>query len=379
MTEFETQTTDVGGAVETTAPSSQEAQQTQPQDTHDSQSVNEGGVKYVLEKQQNGRNVVRIIQDTKPTTTGAGEAVMTKSETAQQTVQPTMQTAHQSETPPAVQVPTQQMFGVDGNEPRAQPYSIADINTAIQAGIPLAQERIPSELVGWYQQKQMEMQQKNAPDLKEQQKAFFKNVAQKAKTEALTELEMTEEDLTRDIDLLDYEEQEKLQQKRQAFQELAQFNQAMLLNQAQMEMVRQAQAREAQLGVVRGIVEYAEELSKTEPNFQQINDMMRTHYQTLPYQDGAVVKEAIDALSANTITQRQAEVLRDYYEKTRLAFYAGKNNLTTRPQTIATPPVTERTSSGSYQQAEAPNWESMRGMTQRERNQYVIKYLRKQE
>lgn len=378
MTEFETQNTDVGGVVETTASSSQETQQAQPQDTHDSQSENEVGAKYVLEKQANGKSVVRIIQDTKPHTT-ANEAVTANSETAQQTVQPMVQMVSHDETPPAVQVPTQQMFGVAGNEPRAQPYSIADINTAIQAGIPLAQERIPSELVGWYQQKQMEMQQKNAPDVKEQQRAFFKNVAQKAKADALAELEMSEEDLTRDIELLDFEEQEKLQQKRQAFHELAQLNQSMLLNQAQFEMVRQAQEREAQLNVVRGIVAYAEELSKSEPNFQQINDMMRTHYQTLPYQDGAVVKEAIDALSANTISQRQAEVLRDYYEKTRLAFYAAKNNLTVKPQTIATPPVTEKAAGGAYQQAEVPDWESMRGMTQRERNQYIVKYLRKQE
>lgn len=374
MTEIDTQMTDVSGAVETTTPSSQEVQ---TQNTHDSQSANEGGARYVLEKQKNGRNVVRIIQ---PTTTEASEAVTENSEAAQQTVQPTAQTVHQSETPPAVQVPTQQMFGVDaGNEPRAQPYSIADISTAIQAGIPLAQERIPSELVGWYQQKQAEVQQQNAPDLKEQQRAFFRNVAQKAKAEALAELKMTEDDLTKDIDLLDFEEQEELQKKRDAFQELNQLNQSVLLNQVQFQMAQQAQERERQLSVVRDIVAYAEELGKTEPNFQHINNMMRTHYQTLPYQDGAVVKEAIDALSAGTINQKQAEVLRSYYEKTRLAFYADKNNLTTRPQTITTPPVTEKTSSGSYQQAEMPNWESMRGMTQRERTQYIIKHLRKQE
>lgn len=366
MTEFETQNIDVGGAVETTAPPSVSAEtSTTPQ----TDSASSGGTKIVMEKMSDGKTRFRMVHEPAPQTEQPVENVQT----------PAVQTAQPAEpsTTPTPQVTPQQMFGVDGNEPRAQPYSIADINTAIQAGIPLAQERIPSELVGWYQQKQMEMQQKNAPDLKEQQKAFFKNVAQKAKAEALTELEMTEDDLTRDIDLLDYEEQEKLQQKRQAFQELAQFNQAMLINQAQMEMVRQAQVREAQLGVVRGIVEYAEELSKTEPNFHQINDMMRTHYQTLPYQDGAVVKEAIDALSANTITQRQAEVLRDYYEKTRLAFYAGKNNLTVKPQTITTPPVTEKTSSGSYQQAEAPNWNSMRGMTHRQRNEFIASILRK--
>ena len=367
MTEFETQqTSEVGGVVEATAPSSVSTETgNQPQETSSS-----GGAKIVMEKMSDGKTRFRMVHE-EPKVQSAPTADNVPTQQTQQA-----QPAEQS-VPPTPQVTPEPMFGVDANTPRAQPYSIADINTAIQAGIPLAQERIPSELVEWYQQKQAEMQQKNEPDTKEQQREFFRNVVQKAKSEALAELGMTEEDLTKDIDLLDYEEQEKLQQKRQAFQELAQLNQSILINQAQFTMAQQAQERERQLGVVRGIVEYAEELSKTEPHFQQINNMMRTHYQTLPYQDGAVVKEAIDALSANTITQRQAEVLRSYYEKTRLAFYAGKNNLTTRPQTISTPPVTEKTTGGAYQQAEAPNWNSMRGMTQRQRNEFIANILRK--
>ena len=371
MTEIDTQMTDVGGAVVTTAFAPSTTDTNTPTSTQ-TENTSSGGAKIVMEKLSDGKTRFRMVHEPAPQTETAPtvESVQTPAVQTERPAKPSFA--------PAPQVTPQQPFGVDaGNEPRAQPYSIADISTALQAGIPLAQERIPTELVGWYQQKQAEVQQQNAPDLKEQQRAFFRNVAQKAKAEALAELKMTEEDLTKDIDLLDFEEQEALQKKRDAFQELNQLNQSVLLNQVQFQMAQQAQERERQLSVVRGIVEYAEELGKTEPNFQHINNMMRTHYQTLPYQDGAVVKEAIDALSAGTINQKQAEVLRSYYEKTRLAFYADKNNLTTRPQTITTPPVTEKTSGGAYQQAEAPNWGSMRGMTPRERNQFIASILKK--
>lgn len=340
--------------------------ETQPTETEttpttDAATSGSTGERFGLVRQPDGRMELEIFREEK-----------------EQTTEPP------AETPPTpkeeiVEVPVttpQPNYGVDaGNEPRAQPtmYSIADISTAIQAGIPLAPERIPSELVGWYQQKQAEQMQKEAPDTKEQQREFFRNIAQKAKEEALAELQMTDADLTKDLDELDFDEQEQLIKKRQQFQELSQINQSVLLNQVQFAMAQQAQERERQMGVVRGIVEYADELRKSEPNFEAINLMMRDHYKTMPYQDAAVIKNAIDALSTGQIDQRQADTLRVYYEKTRLAYYAQKNNLTTKPQTITTPPVTEKPTSGDFQSDQKADWAAMRNMTPLERKNYFMK------
>lgn len=339
--------------------------ETQPTETNTTpESSSPSGERFGLVRHPDGRTELkRIVEEEEPT---AEPSVDPPTPQQAEEVPP----AETVTTPPVTPQPT---FGVDaGNEPRAQPYSIADISTAIQAGIPLATERIPSELVGWYQQKQAEQMQKDAPDMKEQQRAFFRNIAQKAKEEALAELKMTDADLTKDLDELDFDEQEKLIQKRQQFQELAQVNQSVLLNQVQFAMAQQAQEKERQMSVVRGIVEYADELRKSEPNFEAINLLMRDHYKTMPYQDAAVIKNAIDALSTGQIDQRQADTLRIYYEKTRLAYYANKNNLTTKPQTITTPPVTEKPTSGNVQ-SEQTDWGSMRNMTPLERKNYFIK------
>lgn len=329
------------------------------------ESNNTASEKFGLVKSPNGNMELKIFkEESEPAD------VPSEQEPIQTTPPP------QAEIVPQMPLINQKPFGVDaGNEPRAQPYSIADISTAIQAGIPLAQERIPDELVGWYQQKQMEKAQKDVPDAREQQRELFRNIAKQAKLDAMKELNMTEADLTQDLDELDFTEQEELEQKRQALQELTQVNQSMLLNQVQFAMAQQAQERERQMGVVRGIVEYADELKKNEPNFEAINSMMRNHYQTMPYQDAAIIKDAIDALSTGQINQRQADVLRVYYEKTRLAYYAQKNNLTTKPQTITAPPITEKPTNGNFQEGERPDWSSMRNMTSRERGEYFKKFF----
>lgn len=358
--DFNTENVDVTPQAEPSpAPPAAESSVAEPSNT--------ASEKFGLVKSPNGNMELKIFKE---------ESEPANVAPAQEPIQTTP--PPQTEATPPTPVIDQKPFGVDaGNEPRAQPpmYSIADISTAMQAGIPLAPERIPAELIGWYQQKQAEQVQKDAPDTREQQREFFRNIAKQAKLDAMKELNLTEADLTQDIDELDFDEQEELEQKRQALQELTQVNQSVLLNQVQFAMAQQAQERERQMGVVRGIVEYADELKKSEPNFDAINSMMRDHYQTMPYQDAAIIKDAIDALSTGQINQRQADVLRVYYEKTRLAYYAQKNNLTTKPQTITAPPITEKPTNGNFQEGERPDWSSMRNMTSRERGEYFKKFF----
>lgn len=346
------------GVVETTAPSSV-TEPTEP--TGGEQPKSSDGFLYNYSRDKAGRNVLTI----------------TREETESQAEPPKAEPPKETETktvedPSPVSIPPI----TAGNEPRAEPYTVADIATAVQAGIPLSTERIPAEFVGWYQQQLAEKQKQTVPDVKAQQKEFFQKVAAKAKQEALEELKMTERDLTVDIETLDFEEQEALTQKRRAYQELVQTNHAALMSQVQLDMVRYAQDRERQASVLRGIAEYTDNLRKTEPYFDAINQKMLTFYQTFPWQEGVVVKDAIDALKNGTVQQHHAEVLRQYWDKTRLSHYAEIKNLSTKPDPIVPPPTTEKPNGGAVQTAEAPDWNNLRNMNTREQRNYIMKFFK---
>nr|DAQ95374.1 MAG TPA: hypothetical protein [Bacteriophage sp.] len=120
-----------------------------------------------------------------------------------------------------------------------------------------------------------------------------------------------------------------------------------------------------------------QQVQASEPNFNQIDVMMETYYQQLPYQEAVQVAAVIERYKNGTCTRADIPLIESYYNKTRAAFYAKQTGLSSAPTPApkAAPPQVE----GAGKVAAAPSaqvdWSAMRTMGVRERSEFLRAHL----
>lgn len=267
------------------------------------------------------------------------------------------QTQPQQATVPTAQ--QQPLVGNLGGSEKVEPYkNAAEIIDALQKGN-IDERRIPVEQAFAYAQyKQQAMSSalpnenvqnqsgNNVQAQSEQRTDFYQRVEQMAKERALQEVGLTEEQLA----TADYTDDDTVAKKASAYEAALMANRNNILwevqNMQNAKMQQMAQAKAINDSVNQKIAE----LKQTEPEWDAINLRMATHWQEmLKTESFAAVQpymELVNAINNNQqITEQQAALLQDYYNKARVAHYAAKNGLGTVPR-VAPVPKVEGTPSG---------------------------------
>lgn len=262
------------------------------------------------------------------------------------------------------------LFGADAT-PAANapaPYkNAAEVIQALQSGN-IDESRIPMELAFQYAAYKQQSQQNtsastqqaaapsNAPAAEQQtlaqtdivtaRRQFFGRVEDMAKSAALTDVGLTEEQLV----TAEYSDDADIQAKAAQYNAALAWHRNNILSNVQQEQAKAVAQKQAQQNVLNAIRNTVLEYSNSEPNFNDINLMMASYYKTMPYQDAVRFAQAISAFNDGTISEQQATALQDYYNTCRTAYYANKHNLGVGVQGVAVPKV-ESAGAGVIQNA----------------------------
>lgn len=285
--------------------------------------------------------------------------------------QPQSQPTNQSTNQPTNQEvqynnqPTEQsnLFNVENNEPK--PYrDTAELLQAIQHNV-VDERRIPMEQAFAYanykqQVMQQAMQQQQAQPPAEDNSAarenFYARIEEASRNAALKDLGLTEDDLA----MAEYSEDEDLQARVNKFETSLAWNRNSIMAQVQAEQQRAYNERMAVHQIYSDIDNKVAEYQRNEPEFQNINVMMNTYFTELPYKEAQKYATAINAYQAGNINAEQAQALQEYYDKTRVAYYAKKNNLGTPNSFHAVPKVEQAGSAGNNYQDNSVTKEQLR-------------------
>lgn len=262
-------------------------------------------------------------------------------------------------------------------------YTLDELNDAIRQNT-VNESRIPAEYQFQYQQyrqqqaqqqaqmqaqqQQLEEQQKQAA--LEKQRKLYADIDDAAKKKAMQDLGITADDLS----LSEYSDDEETKKKVQEYTTAVAWNKQALINAMQQQQMHEQGKLAQQRAIYQSITDFASDKQKSEPHFTEINQMLSTHYQELPYKEAATIAGAIDALNKGNITEQQCKVLEQYYEDTRTYFYGKQNDLTKQPKKIPVPNV-EKPGMGAQTKPKAVDFTKMRGMGDRERRAFMSRYF----
>lgn len=289
-----------------------------------------------------------------------------------------------------------------------QQYSAGDIVQLVATGQQIDQARVPQELQGYAaaiqqqrinaaQMQMMQMQQAQArqqmaqqppqappqPTVEQVQQAqkaraaVYEQITQLAEKKACEDLGVTKAQLND----AKFSDDEELQKKAQAFEAAVRFNTQAISNEIMRQRAAQAQQmqavqRETQ-ETMQAILPKWQEYQK-DPHYNDIDNMMGEYYKTMPFDEGAKVKQSIDRFLAGRPVKADVDILDNYYKKTKEAYYAKATGVSTTPQPIqkAKPPRVEQPGQHGTTAPQKVDWSKMRGMTPRQRSQFLQTYLR---
>ncbi len=275
-------------------------------------------------------------------------------------------------------------------EEKPEPYTLDEFSAALASGS-IDEGRVPEAYQSQYADfkiaqavkefnkraeaqaaKQAEVTKQLSPEEKQtQMKEFFSNLEKEAERRAAQSAGMTEEDLE-NVEYMD-EDDEKLKNYKLA----KEWHKQELMQGLQQRAAQETSAREKQRAVYQGITAFVDKAKAEEPNFAAIDKMLPERYKTLPYAEGHKVEQVLIALNTGTITDAQAETLRDYYEATRKEYYAKKNGLSTKPKAAPKPPIVESAGEGSASGPRyTPDYSSLAKAGVRGRRAWLAEYLR---
>ena len=271
-------------------------------------------------------------------------------------------------------------------------YTANELLAAMTTGS-VDESRIPEDLRAQYvairqqqqiaaltaQAQQMHMAQMNVPQPPQevqppqQEPDVYRRIQEAAEVKALQDLGITRERLA-ELSFSDNPEETK---KAEEYRVAVQMNVNAIAREvdAYQRMLRQQQA-EAEAFHAEFLPKM-QQVQRSEPNFNQIDLMMETFYQQLPYNEAVQVAEVIQRYQNGACTRADIPVLEDYYNKTRAAFYAKQTGLSSAPTPApkAAPPQVE----GAGKVAAAPSaqvdWSAMRTMGVRERSEFLRAHL----
>lgn len=319
--------------------------------------------------------------------TGRRRVVFPSSEQAQ----PTQAQAPQETTPQEPQAPQQ--------------YSANDLVQLVATGQQIDPARVPQELQGYaaaiqqqrinaaqaQQMQMMQMQraqnvppqappQPTAEQVAQEQKAraaVYEQITQLAEQKACNDLGVTKAQLND----AKFSDDEELQKKAQAFEAAVRFNTQAISNEIMRQRAAQAQQMQA---VQRETQETMQAILpkwneyKQDPHYNDIDNMMGEFYKTLPFEEGVKVKQSIDRFLAGRPVKADVDILDNYYKRTKEAYYAKATGVSTTPQPVqkAKPPRVEQPGQHGATTPQKVDWTKMRGMTPRQRSQFLQTYLR---
>lgn len=320
--------------------------------------------------------------------TGRRRVVFPSSEQAQ----PTQAQAPQETTPQEPQAPQQ--------------YSANDLVQLVATGQQIDPARVPQELQGYaaaiqqqrinaaqaQQMQMMQMQraqnvppqappQPTAEQVAQEQKAraaVYEQITQLAEQKACNDLGVTKAQLND----AKFSDDEELQKKAQAFEAAVRFNTQAISNEIMRQRAAQAQQmqaiqRETQ-ETMQAIMPKWQEYQK-DPHYNDIDNMMGEYYKTMPFDEGAKVKQSIDRFLAGRPVKADVDILDNYYKKTKEAYYAKATGVGTTPQPAPQrqrPPRVEQPGQHGASTPQAVDWGKMRSMTPRQRSEFLRTYLR---
>ena len=291
-------------------------------------------------------------------------------------------------------------------EPQApQQYSANDLVQLVATGQQIDPSRVPQELQGYaaaiqqqrinaaqaQQMQMMQMQQaQNVPpqappqptaeQIAQEQKAraaVYEQITQLAEQKACNDLGVTKAQLND----AKFSDDEELQKKAQAFEAAVRFNTQAISNEIMRQRAAQAQQMQA---VQRETQETMQAILpkwneyKQDPHYNDIDNMMGEFYKTLPFEEGAKVKQSIDRFLAGRPVKADVDILDNNYKRTKEAYYAKATGVSTTPHPVqkAKPPRVEQPGQHGATAPQKVDWSKMRGMTPRQRSQFLQTYLR---
>lgn len=262
-------------------------------------------------------------------------------------------------------------------------YTLDELNDAIRQNT-VNESRIPAEYQFQYQQyrqqqaqrqaqyqaQQQQMQEQAQKAAMEQQRKLYADIDEAAKKKAMQDLGITADDLS----LSEYSDDKETKKKIQEYTTAVAWNRQTLINAMQQQQMQKQTQQSQQQAIYKSITDFASDKQKSEPHFTEINQMLSTHYQELPYKEAATIAGAIDALNKGNITEQQCKVLEQYYEDTRTYFYGKQNDLTKQPKKIPVPNV-EKPGMGAQTKPKVVDFTKMRSMGDRERRAFMSRYF----
>lgn len=308
------------------------------------------------------------------------------------------------QTPPAQEQAPQETTPQEPQTP--QQYSANDLVQLVATGQQIDPSRVPQELQGYaaaiqqqrinaaqaQQMQTMQMQrlqmaqppqappQPTAEQVAQEQKAraaVYEQITQLAEQKACNDLGVTKAQLND----AKFSDDEELQKKAQAFEAAVRFNTQAISNEIMRQRAAQAQQMQA---VQRETQETMQAIMpkwneyKQDPHYNDIDNMMGEFYKTLPFEEGAKVKQSIDRFLAGRPVKADVDILDNYYKRTKEAYYAKATGVSTTPQPVqkAKPPRVEQPGQHGATTPQKVDWSKMRGMTPRQRSQFLQTYLR---
>lgn len=367
-------------ATSNSAPESAPASSSNESQEIASVSASDGKGKYVLYTDESGQRRLKLSsEEPTPAETEVEEQQTQEDSTAQGDTNSAAATA--------------QNVANELQQPSA-PYTLGEFTQALTTGN-VDESRIPAEYVAQYAQYKIaqaieaqKQQVERAKQLAEQQKvelektltpeeqqanmqAFLQGLDDEAAKRAAKDAGLTEEDLA-NMDFMDDSDQKIINYK--LFKE---WHRNQLMSELQQRAAVENTVREKQAAIYKDINNFIAEAKASEPNFDEIDKIMNTRFQTMPYEQGKKIEAVYEALKAGNITEAQTVELRKYYEDVRKEFYAKKAGLSTTPKPAVRPPVVERAGNGKEVSNEyMPDYKALRNADPRAKRDWLADFLR---
>ena len=212
-----------------------------------------------------------------------------------------------------------------------------------------------------------------APDMT----AMYQRMREVAEAKARADLGIT----AKDIEGAEYAEDDETRKKAEVYRVAVEMNLQQLARAVDEHQRQAAMMQQETQQAMREIVPLYQQLAATEPHFAEIDQMMAGYYQRMAYGDAVRVEAAMRRLAAGQPTREDVPVLKDYYQRTRKAFYAKRQGVPTTPVPAmpparAQPPKVEGAGRVSAAPEKEVDWRSMRAMDARQRNAFIRANLR---
>lgn len=263
-------------------------------------------------------------------------------------------------------------------------YTANELLAALTTGR-VDESRIPEELRANYvairqqqqiaaltaQQQAMQTPPQEQPSPAPQEAEIYRRIQDAAEEKALGDLGITREQLSE----LAYSDVPEDARKAEEYRVAVQMNVNAITREVDAYQQAQVQQQAEAQAFAQEFTAKIRQVQASEPNFNQIDVMMETYYQQLPYQEAVQVADVIERYKQGLCTRADIPLIESYYNKTRAAFYAKKTGLAPTPVPKAAPPKVEGAGKVAASAPEQVDWRVMRTMGVRERSAFLRAHL----